>query len=1002
MRKKVLLLTAIAFVMSTAVAVNFNLNDDKMVDNADHNKLSPKIVNQSTGYDACYGLNNDGNINAVNGNLLVEIIDTLTYTVNGVSFKMVKVEGGTFTMGATVEQDSDARNNEKPAHLVTVSNFSIGQTEVTQELWQAVMGSNPSYFTGDLQRPVERISWDDCQTFIAKLNILTGRNFRLPTEAEWEFAARGGSNSQGFKFGGSDIIDQVAWFRDNSFALGSGNPEYGTHTVTTKAPNELGLYDMSGNVWEWCQDWFDNSYFSNSPDIDPNGPATGTNRVHRGGSWRDNASSCRVSARSSNTPSFNGNNLGLRLACNPVISTELHIQPEEMTMIVGYKSELNAITIPDDAFIQDFEWTSNNTDIVEIDSNGVIRAKSPGVATVTATTKDGANISSTSTVTVIPSTSENKNDFTINGVSFNMIPIEGGAFTMGATSEQVGDARENEFPTHQVLLSDYKIGETEVTQALWQAVMGYNPSYFTNDQNLPVEQVTWDECQIFVSKLRRLTGVNFRLPTEAEWEYAARGGNKSQGLVFAGSNSINDVAWYKDNCNSTTHIVATKMPNELGLYDMSGNVYEWCQDRFGNYTSETQSNPTGISSGLYRAHRGGGWYDHPKFCRVSVRYHADTSHKIFVLGLRLACDLPRATSISIQPSDLSLYIGQDTILSVVISPNDVSLQRIDWASSDPTIAEVDSNGKVTAKSPGEAKIIATTTDGSESSDTCTVTVRENKATSILVTPDTVMLDIGGNIRLQTTITPEEMANQLLQWQSSNDDVAIVSSKGLVYGVGAGQALIIATTTDGSELSDTCHVIVRVPFELSAQTVAAPVNTLRNIPIAIDNHVEVKSFAMTVQVPDSIQYYGDAIPGPRCSDFNVTTTYNADSTVMRIEGVMTAQPMSAGTGTFVMLPIKSSKYIANFDILVTDITFTSTNDGVGTQELDDINVTLHVLDLGDVNGDKVVDVSDVNTLINYMLGKQSDLTNFGVGDINNDGIIDVSDVNAVINIMLGKG
>ena len=151
-----------------------------------------------------------------------------TYTVNGVSFKMVGVEGGTFTMGATAEQGSDAYSNEKPAHEVTLSSFSIGETEVTQALWQAVMGSNPSYFTGDLNRPVERVSWNDCQTFITKLNEMTGKTFRLPTEAEWEYAARGGNLSQGYKYAGSNDVNEVAWYWDNIPSQSSGNAGYGT------------------------------------------------------------------------------------------------------------------------------------------------------------------------------------------------------------------------------------------------------------------------------------------------------------------------------------------------------------------------------------------------------------------------------------------------------------------------------------------------------------------------------------------------------------------------------------------------------------------------------------------------------------------------------------------------------------------------------------------------------------------------------------------------------
>ena len=225
-------------------------------------------------------------------------------TVSGVTFKMVAVEGGTFTMGATSEQGSDASDDEKPAHRVTLSDYYIGETEVTQALWQAVMGDNPSYFQGDLQRPVEQVSWNDCQEFIEKLNTLTGQYFRLPTEAEWEYAARGGNKSKGYKYAGSNTISDVAWYTSKSGIT--------THPIKTKQPNELGLYDMSGNVWEWCSDWYGN--YSSSPTTNPTGPATGSNRVLRGGGWGGYAADCRVSTRYDGTPDFRSIGYGFRLS----------------------------------------------------------------------------------------------------------------------------------------------------------------------------------------------------------------------------------------------------------------------------------------------------------------------------------------------------------------------------------------------------------------------------------------------------------------------------------------------------------------------------------------------------------------------------------------------------------------------------------------------------------------------------------------------------------------
>ena len=242
---------------------------------------------------------NGGNNGGSNDSGSENVFPGKVYTVNGVSFKMIAVKGGTFQMGS-----DDGYEWEKPVHQVTLSDYYIGETEVTQELWNAVMGSNPSYFYGNMQRPVETVSWNDCQTFISRLNELTGETFRLPTEAQWEYAARGGNKSKGYTYSGSDAEDDVAWYWYNSDRM--------THPVKTKAPNELGIYDMSGNVWEWCSDWYGD--YSSAAQTDPTGPATGYYRVGRGGSWDNDATYCRVAFRGNSTPTNRFSHLGLRLA----------------------------------------------------------------------------------------------------------------------------------------------------------------------------------------------------------------------------------------------------------------------------------------------------------------------------------------------------------------------------------------------------------------------------------------------------------------------------------------------------------------------------------------------------------------------------------------------------------------------------------------------------------------------------------------------------------------
>lgn len=222
---------------------------------------------------------------------------------------------------------------------------------------------------------------------------------------------------------------------------------------------------------------------------------------------------------------------------------------------------------------------------------------------------------------------------TAGDVTFNMILVEGGTFTMGATAEQKAPF-EYDIPAHQVTLSSYYIGETEVTQALWQAVMGRNPSYFKGD-NLPVESVSWDDCQDFIKKLNGMTGRTFRLPTEAEWEFAARGGNKSRHTRYSGSKRINEVAWWTSNSKSKTHPVKSKKANELGIYDMSGNVTEWCQDWYCIYESSPQNNPVGPSTGHYRVHRGGSWDGGTRNISVSAKSSTRPNAGFWYHGLRL-------------------------------------------------------------------------------------------------------------------------------------------------------------------------------------------------------------------------------------------------------------------------------------------------------------------------------------------------------------------------------
>ena len=435
-----------------------------------------------------------------------------TFEVNGVKFNMMCVEGGTFTMGA----GSDA-------HQVTLSDYYIGETEVTQGLWKAVMGGElppRQEIMGD-EYPVADISMVDCRRFVERLTELTGRHFRIPTEAEWEYAARGGVKSKGYKYAGSDDINEVAIWKGTVRLDENGKEIYAPEPVMTRKPNELGIYDMSGNLAEWVNDW--NGEFNLYPQINPTGPTTYTttysHRVHyRGGCWTFPEYKCEVTFKQpKNVPSitdpnrgFNG--IGLRL----VLSDE---EPFKMV------------------------YLNDSTRIV-------------------------------------------------------LRPVKGEKY-------------------------DYYIGETEVTYALWKAVMGTVLGVEETD-NKPVSRVSWDDCQKFIAKLNELTGLHFRLPTEAEWEYAARGGSRSNGYMFAGSNDIDSVGWYMINSDSTDHCVAQLMSNELGIYDMTGNVWEWCQDYYDvNQTMHVV--------------KSGSWFDAATACRIDARTGRAANYKSFI-GFRIVLD----------------------------------------------------------------------------------------------------------------------------------------------------------------------------------------------------------------------------------------------------------------------------------------------------------------------------------------------------------------------------
>ncbi|MDH5397906.1 MAG: SUMF1/EgtB/PvdO family nonheme iron enzyme, partial [Cyclobacteriaceae bacterium] len=496
---------------------------------------------------------------------------------------MVYVSGGSFTMGCTSEQ-RDCRDDEKPAHLVSLNSYYISKYEVTQNQWESVMGTgiveqrdkeDSSYpLSGEgADHPMYYVNWGDAQIFLQKLNAATGENYRLPTEAEWEYAARGGSKSEGTQYSGSNSIGKVGWYKNNS--------EGKTHPVGQKSANELGLYDMTGNVAEWCEDWYGDDYYIDSPTHNPKGPSSGENHVLRGGAW----------------PVFERN-------CRLILHTGYG---DSRSYAVGFRLVISSPSEVERQAEADRAEEERRQRVAE------------------ATRKQEA---------------ESRRKRVIADIEKNMVYVEGGTFTMGCTSEQA-DCDDNEKPTHRVGLSSYYISKYEVTQAQWNSVMERNSTDNEDCPTCPVAGVSWNNIQEFLQKLNARTEVNYRLPTEAEWEYAARGGSKSRGYQYSGSNSLSSVAWYGGNSGDRTHPIGSKSANELGLYDMTGNVFELCQDWYGEsyYSGNPSNNPMGPSSGFERVFRGGSFYNSINN-RVTNRAGVDPKVGFFFIGFRLASSSP--------------------------------------------------------------------------------------------------------------------------------------------------------------------------------------------------------------------------------------------------------------------------------------------------------------------------------------------------------------------------
>ena len=608
---------------------------------------------------------------------------------------MVLVEKGSFTMGDTW---GDGSPTDKPTHKVTLTyDFHIGKYETTFDEYDAfceATGRSKPYDEGwgRGSRPVINVRWGDaidyCNWLSEKENLPKAYDkdgnfldkdgmittdpskivgYRLPTEAEWEYAARGGSKSRGYEYSGSDYVYDVAWYWDNSGRK--------TQEVGKKTPNELGIHDMSGNVYEWCSDWYGS--YSSSVQTNPYNSTAGSGRVLRGGSWNYFAAEARVVYRALSSPTFTGNVLGFRICrtvpyegenrpplspYNPSPSGKATNQPLTVTL------SWNCSNPDGDAVTYDVYLDTNTkpTTKISISQSGQTLSKGNLSAGTTYYWKVVAKDSKGAT------TEGPVWRFTTLTVPEGMVLVEKGSFTMG---DEFGDLWDGCRPAHKVTFAyNFYIGKYETTfdeydafcnatgrskpydwrwgresrpviNVIWWDAIAYC-NWLSQKEGLPVAyrlEGEVDEGQLLDSSGNLTTDitkvVGYRLPTEAEWEYVARGGNKSKSYKYSGSDNVDEVAWYASNSEGKTQEVGKKAPNELGLYDMSGNVWEWCSDWFGDYSSSAQTNPYN-NSGSYRVNRGGSWGINAVYVRVAFRNYSSPTSASGNLGFRICRTVP--------------------------------------------------------------------------------------------------------------------------------------------------------------------------------------------------------------------------------------------------------------------------------------------------------------------------------------------------------------------------
>ncbi|MBX7222320.1 MAG: SUMF1/EgtB/PvdO family nonheme iron enzyme [Blastocatellia bacterium] len=510
---------------------------------------------------------------------------------NEVTLEMVSVPGGIFQMGSTETA------TEQPVRQVRVASFFMGKYPITQQQWHVVAGwpavnrelkADPSFFKGPYH-PVEQVSWEEAAEFCARLSHQTGRTYRLPNEAEWEYAARAG-NTTPFGFGQTVTPDIVNY--DGNFPYGKMTKgRYTAQTIpvgSLGAANGYGIFDMHGNVLEWCHDhWHPNYKGAPGNAIAWETPGE-TKRVLRGGSWMSSALQCRSTARDFKPAETRNRYNGFRVVL--VEDSKADFNRTTGKFAQASAGKVPAVTVKPPAI-----------------TNGPVLHTQELKKTMTAHLGDGVKM------------------------EFALIPA--GSFRMGSNDY------ENERPVHEIEIGyPYHMGIYPVTQNQWRVVMGVNPSNFKNLNN-PVENITWDMAQEFCEKLTaKRDGFLYRLPTESEWEYAARAGSEGKYCFGDGKNLLKEYAWFDENSQQMAQPVGMKRPNAWGLYDVHGNVYEWCQDWYHDDYNGAPTDGTAWEDGRehqFRVLRGGSWLYYASYCRASFRYRAEPNHKKSNYGFRV-------------------------------------------------------------------------------------------------------------------------------------------------------------------------------------------------------------------------------------------------------------------------------------------------------------------------------------------------------------------------------